>query len=229
MERAAAAPPTTRPTRRRWTASSSRSAAAASTSATTSSRCRPGSSSAASIRRASQATFLPHPDGLISNNQTTEKYLFGESGKISATPPAKPKAETSPAGSKDAGHAKDEHQDKPGPAQEPAHPQYEAIARNFKSAIPGSTLTWHQALFLPSWGRHVKPSDVTNASMDTVLANIEKQAAALQKVSDHFGKAIHVHCWLRPPAYNKQIGGASNSAHLRGTATDFHMDGITAE
>lgn len=90
-------------------------------------------------------------------------------------------------------------------------------------------MTWHQALYLPSWGRHAKPSDVTNASMDDVLANIEKQAAALQKVSNHFGKSIHVHCWLRPPAYNKQIGGAGNSAHLRGTATDFHMEGLTAE
>src|SRR3954471_12012690 len=59
-----------------------------------------------------QATFLPHPDGLISNNQTTEKHLFGGSGKVSTTPPAKPKAETGPAGSKDAGHTKDEHQDK---------------------------------------------------------------------------------------------------------------------
>ncbi|HEX3478016.1 MAG TPA: D-Ala-D-Ala carboxypeptidase family metallohydrolase [Kofleriaceae bacterium] len=176
-----------------------------------------------------QATFLPHPDGLISNNQTSEKHLFDETGKISATPPAKPKAETGPAGSKDPGAAKDEHQEKPGEPKEAAHPQYEAIAKNFNTAIPGSSLTWHQALFLPSWGRHAKPSDVTNTSMDTALANIEKQAAALQKVSDHFGKAIHVHCWLRPPAYNKQIGGASNSAHLRGTATDFHMDGITAE
>lgn len=176
-----------------------------------------------------QATFLPHPDGLISNNQTTEKHLFGESGKISATAPAKPKAETGPAGSKDPGHAKDEHQDKAGEPKEPAHPQYDAIAKNFNTAIPGSSLTWHQALFLPSWGRHAKPSDVTNTSMDSVLANIEKQAAALQKVSDHFGKSIHVHCWLRPPAYNKQIGGAGNSAHLRGTATDFHMDGISAE
>lgn len=176
-----------------------------------------------------QATFLPHPDGLISNNQTTEKHLFGESGKISATAPAKPKAETGPAGSKDPGHARDEHQDKPGEPKERAHPQYEAIAKNFNTAIPGSSLTWHQALFLPSWGRHAKPSDVTNASMDTVLVSIEKQAAALQKVSDHFGKSIHVHCWLRPPAYNKQIGGAGNSAHLRGMATDFHMDGISAE
>ena len=62
-----------------------------------------------------------------------------------------------------------------------------------------------------------------------MLSNIEKQAAALSRVQDHFGKAIVVHCWLRPPAYNRQIGGASNSAHLRGTATDFHMNGVTAE
>jgi peptidoglycan hydrolase-like protein with peptidoglycan-binding domain len=177
-----------------------------------------------------QASFLPHPDGLISNNQTTEKHLFGESGKISATPPAKVKDEASPAGSKDAGSAKDEPQDKhTSEAKEIQHPQYEAIAKNFNTPIPGSTLTWHDALYLPSWGRHAKPSDVTNTSMDTVLSNIEKQAAALQKVSDHFGKAIHVHSWLRPPKYNAQIGGAGNSAHLRGTATDFDMPGLTAE
>jgi hypothetical protein len=178
-----------------------------------------------------QHGFLPHPDGLISPDHITEKHLFGETGKIQAAPPAKAqdKTETAPEGSKDKGQAKDEHQDKPGEAKEPVHPQYEAIAKNFQTAISGSTLTWHDALYLPSWGRHVKPSDVTNTSMDTVLANIEKQAAALQNVSNHFGKAIHVHCWLRPPAYNKQIGGAGNSAHLRGTATDFHMDGITAE
>ena len=95
--------------------------------------------------------------------------------------------------------------------------------------IPGSSMTWHQALYLPSWGRHVKPSDVTNTSIDTVLANVERQAAALHKVSNHFGKPIVVHCWVRPPLYNKQIGGASNSAHLRGNATDFHMEGISAE
>ncbi|HEX7838152.1 MAG TPA: D-Ala-D-Ala carboxypeptidase family metallohydrolase, partial [Kofleriaceae bacterium] len=178
-----------------------------------------------------QHSFLPHPDGLISNNQATEKHLFGESGKISATPPAKDnKQATAPAGSKDAGATKDEHDGThTGEAKETAHPQYEAIAKNFNTPIPGSSLTWHQALFLPSWGRHAKPSDVTNVSMDTVLANIEKQAAALQKVSNHFGKSINVHCWLRPPKYNAQIGGAGNSAHLRGTATDFDMPGLTAE
>ena len=178
-----------------------------------------------------QHSFLPHPDGLISNDHVTEKRLFGESGKVTAAPPAKdkPAVETAPSATKDKGDAKDEHQDKPGEAKEAKHATYEAISKNFNTAISGSQLTWHQALYLPSWGRHAKPSDVTNASMDDVLANIEHQAAALSKVSNHFGKSIVVHCWLRPPAYNKQIGGAGNSAHLRGTATDFHMEGITAE
>ena len=175
-----------------------------------------------------QSSFLPHPDGLIDNNQTTEKHLFGDSHKIqSPGPKDKDKDKQAGGETKDKGDAKEDH--KPGDAKEHPHPNYEAIAKNFNTPIPGSSLTWHDALYLPSWGRHAKPSDVTNTSMDTVLSNIEKQAAALQKVSDHFGKAIHVHCWLRPPAYNKQIGGAGNSAHLRGMATDFHMNGITAE
>jgi uncharacterized protein YcbK (DUF882 family) len=177
-----------------------------------------------------QHSFLPNPDGLISNDHITEKRLFGESAQIQAKTPAKDPHETSATDSKDKGNTQDEQHDKHAPEpKEQSHPAYDAIAKNFNTAIPGSQMTWHQALYLPSWGRHAKPSDVTNTSMDTVLSNIEKQAAALQKVSDHFGKSIHVHCWLRPPAYNKQIGGAGNSAHLRGTATDFHMDGITAE
>jgi peptidoglycan hydrolase-like protein with peptidoglycan-binding domain len=177
-----------------------------------------------------QHGFLPHPDGLISPDHITEKHLFGESSQIQATPPAKDKHEASPTDSKDKGDGKEDTPGKQAPeSTEQRHPTYDAISKNFNTPIPGSQLTWHQALYLPSWGRHAKPSDVTNASMDDVLANIEKQAAALQKVSNHFGKSIHVHCWLRPPAYNKQIGGAGNSAHLRGTATDFHMEGITAE
>ena len=176
-----------------------------------------------------QHHFMQHPDGLIEPGHITEKHLFGETTKIVAKPPAKDKPEHTTTDSKDNAKTKDEPHDKETNGHEVKHPHYEAISKNFSNTIPGSQLTWHQALFLPSWGRHVKPSDVTNTSMDVVLANVEKQAAALQRVSDHFGKPIVVHCWVRPPAYNKQIGGASNSAHLRGNATDFHMPGLTAE
>lgn len=173
-----------------------------------------------------QHNFLPHPDGLIEPGHITEKHLFGEHGKIPSTTHPKHKPDKGPSDSKDKGDGKEEPD---ADAKEHSHPSYAAISKNFHSAIPGSHMTWHQALYLPSWGRHAKPSDVSNTSMDTVLANIEKQAAALTRVSNHFGKPIRVHCWLRPPAYNRQIGGASNSAHLRGMATDFHLEGISAE
>ncbi|HET9624232.1 MAG TPA: D-Ala-D-Ala carboxypeptidase family metallohydrolase [Kofleriaceae bacterium] len=182
-----------------------------------------------------QATFMHHPDGLISNDQETEKHLFGSTAKVTApsVAPEKPKTEAAHTPTKDPATSKEaaaNHGNTPAKEAEPASAGYEAISKNFGEAIPGSQLTWHDALYLPSWHRHAKPSDMTGGTtMDEALANIQKQAAALQKVSDHFGKAIHVHCWLRPPAYNKLIGGAGNSAHLRGNATDFHMDGITAE
>jgi hypothetical protein len=169
-----------------------------------------------------QHTIMSHPDGLIENNKISEKHLFGESGKVHITAPNQ-QGEQPETG----GKAKEDEPKDGG--KEQVHPTFEAISKNFGAMIPGSNMTWHQALFLPSWGRHVRPSDVTNTSMDSVLANVERQAAALTHLSKHFGKSIVVHCWLRPPAYNKQIGGASNSAHLRGTATDFHMEGITAE
>jgi peptidoglycan hydrolase-like protein with peptidoglycan-binding domain len=178
-----------------------------------------------------QATFLKAPDGLISPGKNTEKHLFGESGKVTvpALSPAdkEDKKDDKKADARNGKQTEDDKKD--GPDQDQESPSYDAIAKNFKTTIPGSQFTWHDALWLPSWGRHAKPSDVTNTSMDTVLRNIEKQAAALQEVENHLGKRIVVHCWLRPPKYNKQIGGASNSSHLRGMATDFHVEGMSAE
>lgn len=105
-------------------------------------------------------------------------------------------------------------------------PGFAEIAKDFGAGIPGGgSLTWHDALYLPSWKRHVQIDEVST----TILANVTRQAQALAKLSQHFGKSISVHCWLRPKKYNAHIGGASNSAHLRGSATDFHMPGLTAE
>lgn len=103
---------------------------------------------------------------------------------------------------------------------------YSEISKNFKVKIPGSKyFTWHEALYLPSDKRYATAAEAT----PTILQNIVKQAKALDKVREHFKLAISVHCWLRPPAYNAKVGGASNSAHLRGTATDFHFEGLSAE
>jgi hypothetical protein len=105
-------------------------------------------------------------------------------------------------------------------------PNYAQISKDFNAKIPGSKyFTWHEALWLPQFKRHANEGEVS----PTILGNIVRQAKALDGVRDHFKNSIVVHCWLRPPAYNKKIGGAKNSAHLRGTATDFHIEGFTAE
>lgn len=104
-------------------------------------------------------------------------------------------------------------------------PQYSAIAQDLSAKITGSKhFTWREALWLPSWGRAASASEVT----PTILSNIVRQAAGLDRVRDHFNASINVHCWLRPTAYNAHIGGARNSAHLRGAATDFDVSGKTA-
>lgn len=105
-------------------------------------------------------------------------------------------------------------------------PGFADIEKDFHAGIPGGGgFTWHDALYLPSWKRHASASEVSAQILD----NIARQAQALSKLAQHFGKKINIHCWLRPTKYNQHIGGASNSAHLRGTATDFDISGLTAE
>lgn len=167
-----------------------------------------------------QRASIGMADGLISPGKNTEKHLFGDSGRVTAPPEKGKEEERTPEKAPESGEGTKEEHDSP---------SWAAVSANFDASIPGTNFTWHEALWLPSWKRHVRPSDVTNISMDTLLANVAKQAAALSVVRAAVGKAIVVHCWVRPPAYNKQIGGASNSAHLRGMATDFHCPGLSAE
>lgn len=51
----------------------------------------------------------------------------------------------------------------------------------------------------------------------------------LQKVRDHFGKAVHVNSAYRTPAYNKKVGGAAYSQHLYGTAADITVKGVASK
>lgn len=51
--------------------------------------------------------------------------------------------------------------------------------------------------------------------IDTGLVEI------LQKIRNHFGKPIIITSAYRNDAYNRKIGGVSNSQHVRGTAADI--------
>lgn len=48
----------------------------------------------------------------------------------------------------------------------------------------------------------------------------------LQKLRDHFSRAITINSGYRTPSHNKRVGGASNSQHLYGTAADIVIYGV---
>lgn len=49
----------------------------------------------------------------------------------------------------------------------------------------------------------------------------------LQKIRDHFGKAVIINSAYRTEAHNKAIGGATYSQHKYGLAADIHINGVT--
>ena len=48
----------------------------------------------------------------------------------------------------------------------------------------------------------------------------------LQSVRNYFGKPVTINSAYRTPKYNKQIGGASNSQHIKGAACDITVKDV---
>lgn len=48
----------------------------------------------------------------------------------------------------------------------------------------------------------------------------------LQKVRDHFGKAVTITSAFRTASHNKKVGGAIYSQHLYGKAADIKVSGV---
>jgi hypothetical protein len=86
---------------------------------------------------------------------------------------------------------------------------------NLEDFISGSKyFKWKEALWLPKVQAYAVPSVFQQE-------NIVAQARALDKVRERFGAMI-IHSWLRPNLYNDLIvGGAKESSHELGMATDF--------
>lgn len=54
----------------------------------------------------------------------------------------------------------------------------------------------------------------------------EELVSILQKIREHFGKALTITSAYRTPAHNKACGGAAYSQHLYGRAADFKVAGV---
>lgn len=57
--------------------------------------------------------------------------------------------------------------------------------------------------------------------IDTELVRV------LQKIRNHFGKAVTITSAYRTPGKNKAVGGTTYSQHLYGMAADIKVNGVT--
>lgn len=86
--------------------------------------------------------------------------------------------------------------------------------------------TWKEALYLPQWNREANESD----GLDNLIKeNLVILFAQMDKLRDFFNKPIKVHVAYRPEAYNIEVKGAVNSAHRKGLACDFHVEGLDCD
>lgn len=60
-----------------------------------------------------------------------------------------------------------------------------------------------------------------------LIPNVIELAKNLQVLRDDIGTAIHINSAYRHPAYNKKIGGAPKSTHMKAKAADIRAKGFT--
>ena len=64
-------------------------------------------------------------------------------------------------------------------------------------------------------------SDIVSVDMELVQV--------LQDVRDYFAAPVTVNSAFRTPAYNKKAGGVTGSQHIRGTAADIAVKGVSPD
>jgi uncharacterized protein YcbK (DUF882 family) len=62
---------------------------------------------------------------------------------------------------------------------------------------------------------------------DIIITDVLFVQKYLQKIRDHFGVPVTINSAYRTVSYNKKVGGATNSYHVKGQAYDIVVKGHT--
>ena len=65
---------------------------------------------------------------------------------------------------------------------------------------------------------------INQTSNVTLTQESYEHALMLEEFRQWLKRPVEVHAWYRTSAYNKKVGGVSNSSHLKGLATDWSTD-----
>ena len=72
-----------------------------------------------------------------------------------------------------------------------------------------------------------KDKDKTPYPANWLYNNLHPLCAALEIIRAITGQTMTINSGYRTPEYNKRIGGAKRSKHMKGIAADFRLKGIT--
>lgn len=61
---------------------------------------------------------------------------------------------------------------------------------------------------------------------DEILLDSSFVQTKLQSIREHFGKPLLINSAYRTESYNRKVGGAKNSYHMKGMAFDIHISGV---
>lgn len=62
---------------------------------------------------------------------------------------------------------------------------------------------------------------------DTILIDTDFVRTVLQDIRNHFNSPVTINSAYRTPTYNKKVGGATNSYHMKGQAFDIVVKGFS--
>jgi uncharacterized protein YcbK (DUF882 family) len=62
---------------------------------------------------------------------------------------------------------------------------------------------------------------------ENLIPNVKELAKNLQVLRDEIGESLTINSGYRSPAWNKKVGGAKNSMHLKAMASDLVCKSLT--
>ena len=80
---------------------------------------------------------------------------------------------------------------------------------------------WKEVLWLSRWELAAFPDE------EKISWNLVKITRKLDIIRRDLGRSVRITSGWRPPKYNKEIGGALKSYHMRGMALDFQVANMT--
>ena len=87
----------------------------------------------------------------------------------------------------------------------------------------------HFTFYEATYSSYGKRHRISNYPTRADYKRIRSTAQRMERIRKIVGKQIHINSWYRGYKINRRVGGSSTSAHTKGLAVDFKVNGSERE